>query len=205
MKFFKLSLLLVVFSTIFLLGFSESKSCQDVTVSMTVFNCPFDVEFCVDCPIGPAPGTISINRIIISDPTCFSNTGHNLGDLYQEIWLMANNYEFINFYLCQAFNAPPCPTQSTEISFNHWICWKVQCFEYFGEIVTDVVPCEYDSYCKETWTWCYYGPDDKYISTPGIPTFYGDPDCDLKPYEITIPTVPGTESDCFEMPTACNP
>jgi hypothetical protein len=187
------------------INYNSAQSCTSTTITMTVEGCDFDVVFCADCPTGPAPGTISIERIIITDPNCWAQTGLNLGDLYQEIWLMANNYLFITDYLCPGLNAPPCPSQSQVIQINHWICWKVQCYFYFGNLITDVDPCSYNSYCLETWTWCYDAIHGKYISTPGIPSLVGNPDCSLGPLDIEIPTQPNTETECFEMPTACNP
>ena len=108
MKFFKLSSLLLVFSAIFLLSFSESKSCQDTTtVPMIVAGCQYDVDFCVDCSTGPSPSTLSILKVRINDPQCFLQSGISLKDLYENIWLQANNYLFIEDLLCPVIGDPP--------------------------------------------------------------------------------------------------
>jgi hypothetical protein len=200
-----LNVLVLGIAAMLFLNIYSAQSCTSATVTMTVEGCDFDVVFCVDCPTGPAPGTISIDRIIILDPDCWAETGLHLGDLYQELWLMANNYLFITAYLCPGLIAPPCGEGNIVIKINHWICWKVQCYLYFGDIRTDVVPCEWDSYCEETWLWCYDAEHSKYVSTlDPPPVLYGNPECSLEPYEIKIPTEIG-ETECFEMPTACNP
>lgn len=176
------------------------------TVYMTINGCPYQVDLCVSCSVGPVPSSVSVIGLlqIPQTPPCVQTW--TFQQVLQEVESQVSTWDYMYTYLCDPMTAPPCPNQAYN-SMNHWVCWKIQCIEYLGEITLYYVACDYDNYCEETYSWCWQADEHggHYVRTSYEHHMVGSINCTLEGWQIHVPTVPGTESECYIYHTPCNP
>ena len=172
---------------------------------LIVDNCPFIVDLCVKCSIGPDPSELYVFDFY-KEPGSPCSTTLTAEQILLQIESQVMTYDFINTYLCFQIDAPPCPKQSQKITFHHWLCWHMEGIEYFGDFYVYYSPCDYENECKESFTFCYDAEHNKIVRTrTSGPTLIGNINCAKEGYEVQKPTKPGEISECYIYHTPCNP
>ncbi len=211
--------LFLISITIILLGltFSAIKLNAQCDVGFTPMNitmmvgdnppCPYDVELCVKCPTGPAPGEVYVKGFMPKNTTPPCNNGLTIQEVTDYINSQVSTFDFIQTYLCTELdNAPPCPQQSMAFTFHHWLCWQIEIIEYFGEERTHYHPCNYEDECEATYTYCWDSKNQEYDRTI-VSLNQTGPSCTKEALDLTyIPQQLGDPpSDCYISHTTCNP
>ncbi|MFH1050254.1 MAG: hypothetical protein V1779_04905 [bacterium] len=207
MKFLKIFLACII--TLIFFNSNNAKACTSTTITMTVGNCDWIVELCVDCTIGPAPSTLSVNGYRLSNPSCIPTLTPL--QVLAQIESQVMTYDFIYTYLCDPIqNPPPCSTLNPlHWRINHWVCWQMEWYYYFGQYHLVYHPCDYDNYCYEDCDFCWEPlppPNGAIIKLCLTPVMVGSVWCTYEGWQVDIPQQGnGNKSECYIYHTPCNP
>lgn len=197
---FLVSVLLIVIAGTFSLKAQCPAGYTPHITYVTLNGCEYQIDVCIKCPIGPAPGAAQIQSITKLDASCYQTL--TMQEVLDACEAQVFNWDFITNVACLDLDGPPCPDQSEEFIIKHWICWKAEMSNYMGDIYMRYTPCDYDAYCKEHFIVCYNGLD--YVKTlVSPPTIVGTVNCELEIWEFTEPTEVGEISECYIYQTDC--
>lgn len=175
---------------------------DEVTVTMQVYGCTYDVKFCVKCATGPVPASISIIGLM-PRPGCLVTLPFL--DVYQEVKNEAMTWQFIQANLCFENQPMPCANGSETVTYDTWLCWQVERIYYFGEETDYYGACDYGAKCTETYEFCTEADGTTVRRTLVSAVSSGTPSCYLQSWQITMPVNVGDVSDCYIINTACTP
>jgi len=210
----KIGLILVIVLSIFMNKFELQAQCgqgfTEKIVQMQVGECQYMVRLCVKCIYGisPYPNEVKLMdyRQLPSTPECTQALTYQ--EVIDYIMSQIQTYGFISTYLCNLQpTAPPCEQGQLTVKFVQGFCYKWVCQLYLGQVVTVTYLCDSDNRCETTFSYCWMSaPAPGHIERTLISKVkVGTPDCTLEGWQVPIPTVPGTESECFILHTECNP
>jgi hypothetical protein len=184
--------------------FSCPSGYSSVELPMNINGCPYNIQICYKCGIGPTPAIIEIKGWYqLSSPPCYQSwTFHQVSNY---IFNYLSSFQTISTYLCTGLIAPPCPDQSTAIEFRTWVCWNITKINYLNETIYLYSPCDTDNYCSEIYTYCWDSLLGDYVKTHIYgPELNGTINCTLEPEEVELPRDFNQPSDCFIYPSGCN-
>jgi hypothetical protein len=211
MSIIKYFLIIVSITMLFALTSNESKaSCppgmSPYTFTMQIHGCDFEIEICYACGM-TSPPELSLMSITMLDPNCTIYLSPEQIILYVENHIQT--YSFIYSHVCQPYAYPgPCPPpipipDEEIVTFNHWVCWYIERFVYFGQERIRYLPCDYENRCVQKFTFCM--DNGVYTRIPiGPPLMVGSVNCHLEAWQVEVPKEIGT-SNCYRYTTPCGP
>ena len=205
MKTLKLKLvamLVVLFATIGL--YAQCGEYGELhTVTLTIGDCDYNVEFCLTCAYGPFPAEGFIYAIDKLDPDCDQST-LNISEVINAAEAMLLNSGVIAEYCA---DIPPCdPNGLVSFEFRTAMCWQSEYIEYyFGDYIR-YTPCTGSAECIHAFDACVTNWFGQIIIANETYTSTGTPSCIDEAWEVPEPTIgdPGP-TGCYIIHTGCNP
>lgn len=203
----RIAIILVVVLSIFMNKFEVQAQCgigfTEKIITMQVGECEYNVRLCVKCIYTPSPYPNEVKLMgfwqLPSDPQCIQTLTYQ--QVVNYIMSQIQTFDFIRTYLCDLQpTAPPCEQGQLNVKFIQFLCYKWACQLYQGQVITATYLCDSDNRCETTYSYCWISdplPGHMQKTLISGPTQIGTPNCTLEGWDVIIPTVPGTESECF--------